>query len=167
MYKISLNLRACSTIHYETIYIYIYIKWTVFVNVTTKSAQHACADDCYYCWKRVQMTWVWTFSTIIYILLLLHYYCTRMYTNWLPFLPRQCSRYYARLHTGRIHLLLTSQRYFYQPYPTTPCLAAICCHLLCEINVCSIKWPCIWIAAHRFAWIILFLFIGFCGFSCN
>ena len=24
-----------------SIYIYIYIKWTVFVNVTTKSAQHA------------------------------------------------------------------------------------------------------------------------------
>ena len=26
---------------YIYIYIYIYIKWTVFVNVTTKSAQHA------------------------------------------------------------------------------------------------------------------------------
>ena len=26
---------------YLVIYIYIYIKWTVFVNVTTKSAQHA------------------------------------------------------------------------------------------------------------------------------
>ena len=25
----------------DSIYIYIYIKWTVFVNVTTKSAQHA------------------------------------------------------------------------------------------------------------------------------
>ena len=27
--------------HYSSKYIYIYIKWTVFVNVTTKSAQHA------------------------------------------------------------------------------------------------------------------------------
>ena len=27
--------------HISTMYIYIYIKWTVFVNVTTKSAQHA------------------------------------------------------------------------------------------------------------------------------
>ena len=26
---------------YISTYIYIYIKWTVFVNVTTKSAQHA------------------------------------------------------------------------------------------------------------------------------
>ena len=35
---------------YICICIYIYIKWTVFVNVTTKSAQHA--HDCYNCWKK-------------------------------------------------------------------------------------------------------------------
>ena len=28
-------------IYNDMFYIYIYIKWTVFVNVTTKSAQHA------------------------------------------------------------------------------------------------------------------------------
>ena len=42
----------------QSIYIYIYIKWTVFVNVTTKSTQHAHArmiyrlpDDWYYPWN--------------------------------------------------------------------------------------------------------------------
>ena len=30
-----------SPVQINKIYIYIYIKWTVFVNVTTKSAQHA------------------------------------------------------------------------------------------------------------------------------
>ena len=37
------------------IFIYIHIKWTVFVNVTTKSAQHTCADDCYNCWKKSKL----------------------------------------------------------------------------------------------------------------
>ena len=39
------NIEKCGgykiCINYVYIYIYIYIKWTVFVNVTTKSAQHA------------------------------------------------------------------------------------------------------------------------------
>ena len=70
------------------------------------------------------------FNNNIYILLLLHYYCTRTYTNWLPFLPRQCSRYYARLHTGRIHLLLTSQRNSISHillHPVSRPYAATCC----------------------------------------
>ena len=59
---------------YVCIYIYIYIKWTVFVNVTTKSAQHAHArmiaiivekspnSSHMYIWLEFGL-----FSTIIYI----------------------------------------------------------------------------------------------------
>ena len=47
-----------------SLYIYLYIYQMESVNLTTKSAQHTCADDCYYCCTK---TWVWTFSTIICI----------------------------------------------------------------------------------------------------
>ena len=52
--------------------IYIYIKWTVFVNVTTKSAQHAHARMIAIIVEKSpnssQMTWVWTFfNNYIYI----------------------------------------------------------------------------------------------------
>ena len=49
------------------VYIYIYIKWTVFVNVTTKSAQHEHARMIAIFVEKSHMTCVWTFSTIIYI----------------------------------------------------------------------------------------------------
>ena len=50
---------------YIYIYIHIYIKWTVFVNVTTKSAQHAHARMIAII---VHMTRVWTFfNNYIYI----------------------------------------------------------------------------------------------------
>ena len=52
----SWNITLASHIQvHRYIYIYIYIKWTVFVNVTTKSAQHACVDDCYDCWKKSKL----------------------------------------------------------------------------------------------------------------
>ena len=35
------NLKSEEKNIYRCLYIYIYIKWTMFVNVTTKSAQHA------------------------------------------------------------------------------------------------------------------------------
>ena len=51
------------------IYIYIYIKWTVFVNVTTKSAQQAHARMIAKIY--VHMTWDWTFfNNYIYIYIL-------------------------------------------------------------------------------------------------
>ena len=51
--KFEIAKNSCSLL-YIYIYIYIYIKWTVFVNVTTKSAQHAHARMIARLLKKVQ-----------------------------------------------------------------------------------------------------------------